>query len=131
MRRDDAVGLWVAKRLWGMEMEGVEVVAVQTLVPELIPKVAEADLVIFVDARAGAGPVRWERVHPNNKLSALDHAFTPEGLLAWADELFGHAPEAWLVMVPAQDLSLGEGLSPRTYSAAARLVSRLQRYLSG
>ncbi|HNR25029.1 MAG TPA: hydrogenase maturation protease [Candidatus Bipolaricaulis anaerobius] len=126
LRRDDGAGLWVASRLHNTD--DVKVMGAQDLVPELIPQVAVADLVIFVDARVGAGPVRWERVRPGDR-PALTHAFTPRGLLAWAEHLFGHAPLAWLATVPARDLSLGEGLSPRTRRAAEALVGRLRAYL--
>jgi len=128
LRRDDGVGLWVAQRLAGMS--GVEVVAAQALTPELIPKVAEAGLVVFVDARIGAGPVRWERIRATSR-PALIHALTPGGLLAWAEYLFGRAPEAWLVTLPARDLSFGEGFSLRTLRAAEGLVGRLRNYLGG
>lgn len=127
LRRDDGVGLWVAQRLEGMP--GVEVIAAPALTPELIPKLASADLVIFVDARMGAGPVRWERVRPGAR-PALIHALSPQGLLAWAEYLFGDYPEAWLVTLPARDLSFGEGLSLRTRRAAEGLVGRLRAYLS-
>lgn len=126
LRRDDGVGLWVAQRL--SDLPGVEVIAAQALTPELVPKVATADLVIFVDARAGAGPVRWERLRPGPRPS-LVHALSPGGLLAWAEYLFGHAPEAWLVTLPARDFSFGEGLSLRTRRAAEGLVGRLRHYL--
>ncbi len=126
LRRDDAVGLWVASRL--PSAAGLKVIGAQELTPELIPQVAVADLVIFVDSRVGAGPVRWERVRPGPR-PALTHAFTPQGLLAWAEHLFGQAPEAWLVTIPAKDLSLGEGLSPRTRRLAEDLVRRLALYL--
>ncbi|MBC7092583.1 MAG: hydrogenase maturation protease [Candidatus Acetothermia bacterium] len=126
LRRDDGVGLWVASRLQGVE--GLKVLGTQELVPELIPQVAVADLVIFVDARIGSGPVRWEPVHPGHR-PALTHTFTPPGLLAWAEHLFGRAPEAWLVTVPARDLAFGEGLSPRTRRAAEALLGRLRAYL--
>ncbi len=128
LRRDDGVGLWVASRL--QNTDELKVMGIQDLVPELIPQVAVADLVIFVDARVGSGPVRWERIRPGDR-PALTHAFTPRGLLAWAEHLFGRVPEAWLVTVPACDLSLGEGLSPRTRRAAEALVGRLRSYLRG
>lgn len=128
LRRDDGVGLWVAGRL--PSTDEVKVLGAQDLTPELIPQVAVADLVIFVDARPGAGPVRWERIRPGDR-PALAHAFTPRGVLAWAEALFGRAPEAWLVTIPAQDFSLGEGLSPRTRRVAEALVGRLRAYLTG
>lgn len=126
LRRDDGVGLWVASHL--QETDDVKVVGAQDLTPDLIPQVATADLVIFVDARVGSGPVRWEPLRVGHR-PALTHAFTPRGLLSWAEHLFGRAPEAWLVTVPARDLTLGDGLSPRTRRAAEALVGRLHAYL--
>lgn len=126
LHRDDGVGLWVTSRL--PTAEGLKVMGAQDLTPELIPQVAVADLVVFVDSRLGSGPVRWERIRPGPR-PTLTHAFTPQGLLAWAQHLFGRAPEAWLVTIPARDLSLGEGLSPRTRRAAEALLRRLSTYL--
>lgn len=127
LRRDDGVGLWVAGRLEGTQ--GVDVVSGQVLTPELIPKVAEADLVLFVDARAGTGPVRWERLRAS-ALPSLAHSLTPGALLAWAERLFSRMPEAWLVTVPARDFDIGEGLSPGTFRAASGLVERIRSYLA-
>jgi len=127
LRHDDAVGLWVASRLEGTE--GLEVISGQILTPELIPRVAEAELVLFVDARPGTGPVRWEPVRAG-RLPGLDHALSPAGLLAWAQRLFGRAPRAWLVTVPARDFSFGEGLSPGTFRAASGLVDRIRSLLT-
>jgi len=128
LRKDDAAGLWVASRL--PSQEGVKVIGVQELTPDLIPSVAGADLVVFVDSRVGSGPVRWERLRPGPRPS-LTHALTPQGLLAWVHQLFGQAPQAWLVTLPTKDLSLGEGLSPRTRRAAEALVRRLVAYFGG
>lgn len=128
LRRDDGVGLWIAQNL--EEREGVKILGAQELTPELIPQVAAADVVIFVDARAGAGPVRWERIKAG-RTPALTHTLTPHGLLAWTAQLFGVAPEAWLVTVPARDFSLGQGFSPRTRLAAEALLRRLKAYLGG
>ncbi|MFO8034472.1 MAG: hydrogenase maturation protease [Candidatus Bipolaricaulota bacterium] len=127
LRRDDGVGLWVASRLEGTE--GIEVVSGQVLTPELIPKVAEADLVLFVDARAGTGPVRWERLQPSSP-PGLAHSLSPSALLAWGQRLFGRIPEAWLVTVPAKDFDIGEGLSPGTFRAASGLVDRIRTYIA-
>ncbi len=127
LRRDDGVGLWVANRLEGTE--GIEVVSGQVLTPELVPKVAGADLVLFVDARAGTGPVRWERLRPTPP-PGLAHSLSPGALLAWGQRLFGRNPEAWLVTVPAKDFGIGEGLSPGTFRAASGLVERIRTYLA-
>lgn len=128
LRRDDGVGLWIAQNL--EEREGVKVLGAQVLSPELLPQVASADLVVFVDARKGAGPVRWEPLRPG-PCPPLTHVLTPHGLLPWVERLFGKAPEAWLVTIPARDFSLGEGFSLRTRRAAEALLRRLRVYLGG
>lgn len=128
LRRDDGVGLWVAQKLEGLP--GVQVVTTQALTPELIPKIATSDLVLFVDARVGAGPVRWERIRPGAH-PPLSHSLSPRALLSWAERLFGDAPEGWLVTVPARDLSFGQGFSRPTLRAAQGLVGRLRSYLAG
>lgn len=128
LRRDDSVGLWIAQHL--EEREGVKVIGAQALSPELLPQIVSADLVIFVDARKGAGPVRWEPLRPG-PCPPLLHVLSPQGLLSWTAKLFGRAPEAWLVTIPARDFSLGEGLSPRTRRTAEALLRRLRVYLGG
>ncbi|MCS7239928.1 MAG: hydrogenase maturation protease [Candidatus Bipolaricaulota bacterium] len=128
LRRDDGVGLWIAQNL--EEREGVKVLGAQVLSPELLPQIATADLVIFVDARKGAGPVRWEPLKPG-PCPPLTHVLSPQGLLSWVAKLFGRAPQAWLVTIPARDFSLGEGFSPRTRRAAEALLQRLRVYLGG
>ncbi len=128
LRRDDGVGLWIAQNL--EEREGVKVLGVQVLSPDLLPQIATADLVIFVDARKGAGPVRWEPLRPG-LCPPLTHVLSPQGLLSWTERLFGRVPEAWLVAIPARDFSLGEGLSPRTRRTAEAFLQRLRAYLGG
>ncbi len=124
LRKDDAVGLWVARRL---SQEGVESIPAWPLTPELITRIAAADLVIFVDADARSGPIRWRKVRPKSTTAALSHGASPGELLAWARVLFGWAPEAWLVTIPGEDFSFGEGLSQHTKRRAERLVRRIRK----
>ena len=44
----------------------------------------------------------------------MAHAASPATLLAQARDVFGHAPEAWLLTIPAEDISIGEELSAFT-----------------
>lgn len=125
VRGDDAVGLWVVERLSGHG--GIEAVVAWPFKPELIFKIAEADLVVFVDADARSGPVRWRKLKPSPKPAALSHVPPPEELLAWA-KVVGKAPEAWLVTIPGSDFSLGHGISPRTREAAEEVIHRLEEW---
>ncbi|MGY4706580.1 hydrogenase maturation protease [Candidatus Bipolaricaulota sp. J31] len=127
IRRDDAVGLWIANRLAGRP--DVEAIAAWPFTPEIIVRLAGADLVIFVDADLRPGPIRWKRVRPV-PTAALSHSPRPGELLAWAKALFGREPEAWLVTIPGRDFSLGEGLTRYTRSAAERVIKRIERLLA-
>ncbi|NOX44592.1 MAG: hydrogenase maturation protease [Caldiserica bacterium] len=127
IRRDDAVGLWIAGRLSGRP--DVETVSAWPFTPELIARLAGADLVIFVDADVRPGPIRWRRVRPV-PTAVLSHSPEPGELLAWAVALFGREPEAWLVTVPGRDFSFGEGLSRYARSAAERVIRRIERLLA-
>jgi hydrogenase maturation protease len=127
IRRDDAVGLWIANRLSGRE--DVKTLSAWPITPELIVCLASADLVIFVDADLRPGPIRWKRVRPV-PTTILSHSPEPGEFLAWAVALFNREPEAWLVTVPGRDFSFGEGLSRYARSAAERVIRRIERLLA-
>ena len=127
IRRDDAVGLWVANRL---AVKGVETVSGWPFAPELIARIAAADLVIFVDADVRPGPIHWRKLRPKAVSSVLSHDPSPEELLSWAKALFKRAPQAWLVTVPGRDFSFGEGLSRYARSAAERVIRRIERLVA-
>ncbi|HWR54277.1 MAG TPA: hydrogenase maturation protease [Bryobacteraceae bacterium] len=100
------------------------------MTPELAPDVAEADLVIFIDASCDNGPgeVASRRVvserSPSN--SSFSHQLTPEVLLAFAERLYGTCPEAILLSVGAASFEFGEGLSEVVQAAIPDLLARVQ-----
>ncbi len=47
-------------------------------------------------------------------------------MLALARDVFGHAPEAWLLTIPAQNLGIGETLSSTAQSALATAIDKLK-----
>ncbi len=51
------------------------------------------------------------RLDPLEDSQILAHSADPRCLLALAREAFGHAPEAWLLTVEAEDLGFSEHLS--------------------
>jgi Ni,Fe-hydrogenase maturation factor len=105
LRRDHGAGWRVAERAdqrWG---NGIRVLVGQQPVPEWALELARAS---------------------DTDQPMLDsHTFGPSHLLALARSLYGCAPEAYLVELPAEDLGFGESLSAGT----ARAVERVGRYL--
>jgi Ni,Fe-hydrogenase maturation factor len=95
----------------------VDALAVAQLTPELAEPLAAARLAVFVDARLAAegdrSGVEVVPLEPTGGAPAFGHAGDPRRLLALAEAVYGCSLRAWLVTVPATDLRLGEGLSPR------------------
>ena len=113
LRRDDAVGRHVAERLDALALGDVAVVVTTQLVPELVEAIAESDRVVFVDASVTADEVTVAVIEQLAG-SGGSHLFTPPALLGLAEGLGLNCPPAFLVEIPAHDLSVGEGLSDET-----------------
>ena len=129
LRSDDAAGPLVAERIEELGLPGVRALARPQLAPELAPELAEALTVVFVDATADpACAVELERITPDVSGAVGSHAVSPRALLALTEELYGHAPAAWLLKVPAENFGHGEGLSElarRGVGAAVGEISSL------
>jgi hydrogenase maturation protease len=132
LRGDDAAGPRVAAAVARWGLPGVRTIAAHQLTPELAVPLSQARTAIFVDARVGGGGVRVRPLQPANTLSSLDmHIGDPATLLALALALYGRAPRAWLITLPARSFALGAPLSPlarRSLAVARRRIRSLLRH---
>ena len=113
LRRDDGVGPKAAEAVADLALPGVRTLACPLLTPELAEAVSRARLVIFVDAAVDAPrEVQMRKLEPAGSSQIMAHAASPATLLALARDVFGHAPEGWWLTIPAEDLGIGEALSP-------------------
>lgn len=122
LRGDDAVGLHVAAAVDEWELPDVRVLVVHQLTPELAEPLAAADVAIFVDAYHAVeakGVVHVRTIQPAATQPSQTHAGNPGALLAFAETIYGHAPRAWWITVPAQDFAFGSDLSPLTRQGQA------------
>ena len=128
LRRDDGVGPKVAEAVAQLVLPGVRTLACPLLTPELAEAVSQAHVVIFVDAAVDAPrEVQLRTLAPAGSSQVMAHAASPATLLALARDVFGHAPEAWWLTIPVEDLGIGEELSPlarRGFEIAVREVRR-------
>ncbi|QDV35381.1 hydrogenase maturation protease [Tautonia plasticadhaerens] len=131
LRRDDAVGPMAAEEVARRGVPGVVAVSSHQLLPELAEQVASARVAIFVDARLadGRAGIRVVPIRPSESPLPIGHMGDPRRLLALAREVFGTSPRAWLVTVPATDLSTGEGLSPAAASGLREALGRIDGLL--
>jgi hydrogenase maturation protease len=124
LRGDDGVGPAVASALASApgsavgtpdpRLAGLEILIEHQLTPELAGDVAQARLVVLVDARLDGAPGSVSvRAIDGAAASASDssHHVGPATLIALARELWGAAPPMYAVTVGVASTELGEGLS--------------------
>lgn len=159
LRGDDGVGVRAAELLAGEMEKGtkpgkgtagergreipslpgprVEVLACHQLTPELAPRVAAADRLILVDARAAGEPgALIEQIlaplSPSGAAGSftLTHHLDPAGLLAAAQILYGKAPPAVLLTVCGESFDYGETLSPPVAAALPSLLAAIEEWIA-
>ena len=115
LRSDDGVGQHVANEVAAQGWPGVKSLAVTQLSPELASDIAQAVLVIFVDAVTSEAIHAVQAIEITTRVSGtgvMTHHATPQGLMALAGTLYDKQPRAILISVPGTDFGLGEKLSP-------------------
>lgn len=146
LRRDDGAGLLLADALaeaWASAGHAVRVVKTHQLMPEIALEIVgevldgpahhPASGVLFVDAAVDRDAPTLEPVHAaGENAPAGGHTLGPRTVLLYAQALDARLCPAWLLTIPAVDLSHGEGLSPVTHThletlraGAAQLWRRL------
>ena len=129
LRHDDGVGRRAAEIVQGWGLPGVTTLALTQLTPELAEPLAAVRLAIFIDARLVSGGdiagVEVRSLEPSDGFSPFGHSGDPRRLLALARTLYGRCPIAWLVTVPAENVGLGEVLSPRATRGLGDALTRM------
>jgi hydrogenase maturation protease len=127
LRGDDGVGPRVAEAVGALGLPGVHTLSCQQLSPEHADPVSRAHAVVFVDAAMDAPKeVQLRPLEPNGSSQVMTHAADPRTLLALARDVFGRAPRAWWLTIPAVNLDFEESLSPETERGFAEAVELIQ-----
>lgn len=126
-RQDDGLGPLLVERLLESGVpEGVTLDSGYQLSPEDAALLTGQAVVLFVDAsitKDAAAPYALQPVYPASELSFTTHAMSPGALLTLCRRLWGMAPEAYALALPAYAFEINAGLSP---AAAANLAAALQ-----
>ncbi len=129
LRRDDGVGPKVAETVAAMGLPKVRTLACALLTPELAEPVSQASVVLFVDAATDAPrEVQLRKLAPAASSQVMAHAANPATVLALARDVFGHAPEAWWLTIPVEDLGIGEEFSPLAQRGFERAVREVRKH---
>jgi hydrogenase maturation protease len=136
LRGDDGFGWHAAMRLRDLiHDEGIEILAVHQLTPELMDPVSRARRVIFIDAAAGEDPGKVTVTAlrtTGGPAPVFTHFATPAALLEGARSLYGAKPEGILVTVVGLDFELGEELSEPVRVALESLVGgKIRELIAG
>ncbi len=141
-RRDDGVAEHILRRLLGKlglddasleeeivaQAEGLGMVCLHQLAPELAETVAEYDVVVFIDAHVEGVPwddLSLQRVEPVVEPGMLGHHLKAGVILALCETLYDSRPEAYLLSVLGHDFDFGDKLSAETSRLADEAVERL------
>ena len=128
LRRDDGVGPRVAEAIEELQLPGVRTLVCQLLTPEYADQIARACRVIFVDAAVDRlDGVHFRKLEPGETSQLMAHAADPRTMLALARDVFGHAPEAWWLTIPAIHLGFGTDYSPEAEAGFHTAVAEIRR----
>jgi hydrogenase maturation protease len=127
LRSDDGVGPKVADAVGALGLPGVRTLACALLTPELAEPISQAETVVFVDAAVDAPlEVQLRPVAPADSSQVMAHAANPATMLALARDVFSHAPKAWLLTIPIEDLAIGDQLSDLAQRGMAIAEERIR-----
>jgi hydrogenase maturation protease len=134
LREDDGVAWHVLEALRSLPprawLPALRLRHAHQLTPERAECVSRAAGVVFGDARRDGAPGHCEPVTPAPGTNPLAHSLSPQGLLLYAEALYGRAPDAAVVTVAGERFGVGESLSPsvrRAVKWAVRTVVRQAR----
>jgi len=127
LRGDDGAGPRVAEAVEKLQLPNVRTLTCQQLSPEHADPISRAAMVIFVDAAMDAPKeVQLRPLEPGETTQLMAHAADPCTMLALARDVFGHAPKAWWLTIPAVNVEFSEVLSPHARAGLAAAVTRIK-----
>ena len=126
LHTDDGFGWYAAERLADdPRLHGAVVLQRHQLTPELALDVSAAALVVLMDASHGppAGTFTVAQVErAGGAGTTWSHHLSPPSLVALSHELYGRAPEVFLVSCGVESLQIGDRLSPAVEAALPQVV---------
>ena len=134
LRGDDGIGWYVAESLQDAWRDHrVEVRALPLLPPELTLDLADADLVLFIDADCRLQPLTWalEPVIAKPESAPFTSHVCPSGLLFLTQWLHGRCPQAHLLRIGAGYFEFDERLSVAMSGLLPRLISVVKSLVAG
>ncbi|ELS00783.1 hydrogenase maturation protease [Xenococcus sp. PCC 7305] len=132
LRSDDGIGRRVAEVVSSWHWPEMKSLSLPQLTPEIATNLAEADVVIFVDACQAVAPGAVE----SYALQAVDdahirsHFSSPQVMLSLTKMLYGKSPQAWWLVVPGVNFRVGDRLSSVGEQGVAQALIQIKNLVS-
>ena len=134
LRSDDGAGQKIAEQIAEWQLPQVRSLARHQLTPELAADIAQADLVIFIDAVA-TNPehplsVQIQPLQPADELNILGHSSNPRSLIALTQTVYGKVVSAYWILIPAVNFDFGEEFSSVTQSGVNMALKQIKELIN-
>ena len=127
-RKDDGAAWFVLEKLRADPPGGAELDIAHQLEIDHAERIAQFDLVLFVDAATAdtPEPLTVIEVSAAPEPQATTHHILPTDVLAFARKFYGRCPRALVVRIRGSDFGFGSELSPETMESAEAAVVRIR-----
>jgi hydrogenase maturation protease len=133
LRGDDGAGQRVAERVSDWNLTNARSLCLHQLTPEVAAEIAEAEVVIFVDALTPTEEtitqVQITQLEAEETPSQWAHFQDPRSLLLLTQKLYGKTPIAYQVGIPAENFAFGESLSTTTEAAVEQALAEIHKLI--
>jgi len=127
LRSDDGVGPKVVEKVAALKLPGIQTLSCDLLTPEFADPISRAETVVFIDAAIDAPQrVQLRPLAPAASSQIMAHAADPRTMLALARDIFGHAPKAWWLTIPVENIGIGEEFSALAKQGVASAIEKIQ-----
>ena len=134
LRSDDGAGQKIAEQIAEWQLPKVRSLARHQLTPELAADIAQADLVIFIDAVVtnpeNPVSVQIQALQAIDELNSLGHSGDPRSLLAITQKVYGKVIPAYWILIPAVNFDFGEEFSSVTQKGIHIALNQIQELLN-
>jgi hydrogenase maturation protease len=136
LRGDDGAGYAVAEAVEAWNLPQVRSLPLHQLTVDLAADISEVDVVIFVDAAMPselnntASEIEIRSITSAVNPADLGHAVTPQALLAIAQSIYQSTPNAYWVLIPAENFDFSEEVSTTTQTSMQVALDRIKDIVS-
>jgi hydrogenase maturation protease len=130
LRGDDAAGVKAAELIAQRHPE-FEYIYLHQLVPELIEKIGDYDIVFFIDAQKDITQPSVRLIAPSIEANQpRTHFISPESLLALSQQLYQRMPSnAYVIGIPASEFKFSEELSAQTTQGVTECPAMVEQII--